>query len=65
MNRYKREAPFNGIVVERLMMPGERVDTGKNILCLVDQQHLEVIARAPLEYYPYVRPGQSVSSMEG
>jgi len=58
LSRTSIRAPFNGIVVERLMMPGERVDTGKNIVRMVDQQHLEVIARAPLEYYPYVRPGQ-------
>jgi len=49
--------PFDGIVVERLMMPGERVDTGRNVVRVVDQQHLEVIARAPLEYFSYVRPG--------
>ena len=53
-------APFSGIVVERLMMPGERVDIGKNVVRIVDQQHLEVIARAPLEYYSYVKPGQEL-----
>jgi len=52
-------------VVERLMMPGERVDTGNNIVRLVDQQHLEVIARAPLEYYSYVRPGQQMKMTTG
>lgn len=61
LSRTMIRAPFGGIVVERLMMPGERVDTGENIVRLVDQQHLEVIARAPLEYYPYVRPGQQLS----
>lgn len=58
-------APFDGIVVERLMMPGERVDTGKNVLRMVDQQHLEVIARAPLEYYSYVQPGQDLELRTG
>lgn len=61
LSRTSIRAPFSGIVVERLMMPGERVDTGDNILRLVDQQHLEVIARAPLEYYPYVHPGQHLT----
>jgi len=61
LSRTSMKAPFSGIVVERFMMPGERVDTGDNILRLVDQQHLEVIARAPLEYYPYVRPGQQLT----
>lgn len=58
-------APFDGIVVERLMMPGEWVDIGKNVVRIVDQQHLEVIARAPLEYYSYVRPGQQLELRTG
>jgi len=58
-------APFDGIVVERLMMPGERVDIGKNVVRMVDQQHLEVIARAPLEYYSFVRPGQRLELRTG
>ena len=58
-------APFGGIVVERLMMPGERVDIGRNVVRMVDQQHLEVIARAPLEYYSFVRPGQQLELRTG
>jgi RND family efflux transporter MFP subunit len=50
-------APFDGIVVERLMTPGEWVTEGSNVVRLVDQQSLEVIARAPLEYYPFVGQG--------
>ncbi len=51
-------APFSGIVVERLMMPGERVTTGTEVVRIVDQHHLEVIVRAPLEYFTFVNPGQ-------
>jgi RND family efflux transporter MFP subunit len=51
-------APFNGEVVERLMTPGERVVVGSNVVRLVDQQNLEVFARVPLEYMPYVQRGQ-------
>jgi RND family efflux transporter MFP subunit len=65
LSRTRIRAPFNGVVVERLMMPGERVDTGKNIVRMVDQQHLEVIARAPLEYYSFVRPGQQLKLRTG
>lgn len=65
LDRTRISAPFDGIVVERLMMPGERVDTGKNVVRMVDQQHLEVIARAPLEYYSYVRPGQQLGLKTG
>ena len=65
LGRTSIKAPFDGIVVERLMMPGERVDIGKNVVRMVDQQHLEVIARAPLEYYSYVRPGQQLKLRTG
>ncbi len=50
-------APFDGVIVERLMMPGERVTEGSDVVRLVDQEHLEVITRAPLEYYRFVQPG--------
>ena len=51
-------APFGGVVVERLMTPGERAEEGSNVVRLIDQQHLEVVARAPLEFYPFVQRGQ-------
>jgi RND family efflux transporter MFP subunit len=51
-------APFDGMVVERLMTPGERVESGGIVVRMVDQANLEVVARAPLEYYPYVQRGQ-------
>jgi len=51
-------APYDGIVVERLMMRGERVVVGSNVVRLVDQANLEAIARAPLEYFEYVQRGQ-------
>ncbi|MEJ2534536.1 MAG: efflux RND transporter periplasmic adaptor subunit [Gammaproteobacteria bacterium] len=53
-------APFRGVVVERLLTPGERVTDGDNVVRLVDQDSLEVIARAPLDYYPFVRVGQAL-----
>lgn len=65
LDRTSINTPFSGIVVERLMMPGERVDIGKNVVRMVDQQHLEVIARAPLEYYSFVRPGQQLALRAG
>lgn len=57
LSRTAIRAPFDGVVVERLMTRGERVDDGQNVVRLVDQDHLEIIARAPLDYYPYVREG--------
>jgi len=58
-------APFNGVVVERLMTPGERVVEGSQVIRLVDQDDLEVIARAPLEYYPFARRGQLLDLRTG
>lgn len=58
-------APFDGVVVERLMTPGERVTEGSQVVRLVDQQDLEVIARAPLEYYPYAKRGQLLDLRAG
>jgi RND family efflux transporter MFP subunit len=58
-------APFDGVVVERLMTPGERVSEGSKVVRLVDQQNLEVIARAPLEYYAYARRGQLLDLRAG
>lgn len=65
LDRTVIKAPFDGVVVERLMTPGERVSEGSDVLRLVDQQHLEVIARAPLEYYPYVFEGLSLDIRAG
>ena len=56
--RTKIMAPYDGIVVARLMTPGERVEEGSYVVRLVDQENLEIIARAPLEYYSFVEPGQ-------
>lgn len=58
-------APFGGVVVERLMTPGEWVSEGSEVVRLVDQQSLEVIARAPLEYYSFVQPGQLLELRAG
>jgi RND family efflux transporter MFP subunit len=65
LSRTTIAAPFDGIVVERLMTPGERVSEGSDVVRLVDQGHLEVIARAPLEYYPYVSEGMELDIRAG
>lgn len=56
--RTQIKAPYAGVVVERIKMPGERVSEGDNVVRLVDQQTLEVVARAPLDYFSFTRPGQ-------
>ena len=59
--RTEIRAPYDGVVVERLMMPGERVIEGSPVVRLVDQENLEVVARAPLDYYGYVARGQRLA----
>jgi RND family efflux transporter MFP subunit len=58
-------APHSGVVVERLMTPGERVTEGSMVVRLVDQETLEVIARVPLEYYAYIEPGMLIEMRSG
>jgi RND family efflux transporter MFP subunit len=58
LNRTRIVAPFQGVVVERLSKPGERVEEGTQVVRLIDQDHLEVIARAPLDYFSFVQRGQ-------
>jgi RND family efflux transporter MFP subunit len=65
LERTAIKAPFDGVVVERLMTPGERVSEGSDVVRLVDQEHLEVIARAPLENYPYVKEGMTLEVRAG
>jgi RND family efflux transporter MFP subunit len=63
--RTRIAAPFAGIVVERLMTPGERVEEGSKVVRLVDQHNLEVIARASLEYFSFVERGQLLDIRTG
>jgi len=65
ISRTRIVAPYDGMVVERLMTPGERVDEGSNVVRLVDQGNLEVIARAPLEYFRFVERGQNLGLRAG
>jgi RND family efflux transporter MFP subunit len=58
-------APFDGVVVERMMQPGERVVDGGVVVRLVGQHRLEVVARAPLEYFAFSHPGETLSLRAG
>lgn len=63
--RTRISAPYDGIVVERLMMPGERVVEGSQVVRLVDPDRLEVIARAPLDYFEFVQRGAELPVRTG
>jgi RND family efflux transporter MFP subunit len=63
--RTRLQAPFDGVVVERLMNPGERVSDGGLVVRLVNPNNLEVVARAPLEFYRFSKPGDELSLSAG
>ncbi|MCF6226029.1 MAG: efflux RND transporter periplasmic adaptor subunit [Xanthomonadales bacterium] len=58
--RSKISAPFPGVVVARLSNPGERLAVGTEVLRLVNDNNLEVVARAPLEYMPFSQRGDKL-----
>lgn len=65
LDRTQVTAPFPGVVVERRIQAGERVSEGTAVVRLVDQEHLEVVARAPLAYYRYVQSGDELAIVVG
>lgn len=58
-------APFNGIVVERLVQAGEFVARGAEVARLVDVDNREIRASAPLGVSGFVREGLEVSVEHG
>jgi len=63
--RTRISAPFPGVVVERRAQAGERVAVGDAVIRLVNPDNLEVVARAPLNYYRYVRAGDQLAVNTG
>jgi len=49
------------VIVERRAQAGERVAVGNAVVRLVNPDNLEVVARAPLNYYRYVRAGDELA----
>ncbi len=60
IRRSEVRAPFPGIIVERFMQPGEWVDSGDQVVQLLDTGVLEVRAMAPLSTLPFLRRGLEV-----
>jgi len=58
-------APFPGVVAERLIQVGEFVNRGSQVARLVDTEHREIRARAPLSVAGWIRPGMEVSVEHG
>ena len=58
-------APFPGIVVERVVQVGEFVSRGAQVARLVDTEHREIRAQAPLSVAGWIREGMQVSVEHG
>lgn len=65
LDRTRIAAPFPGMVAERVANAGERVAVGTRVVRLVNPESLEVVARAPLSYYRYVRSGDELMITAG
>lgn len=60
IERTRLRALFDGIVAQRLVQPGERVAIGTEMMRVYNPSDLEIVARAPLAYYRYLRPGDEL-----
>lgn len=58
-------APFPGIVAERLLQVGEFVSRGAQVARLVDTEHREIRAQAPLSVTGWIREGMRVPVQHG
>jgi RND family efflux transporter MFP subunit len=65
LQRTDIDAPFDGVIVERVKSRGERVDEGDVVVRLVDTSNLEIRARIPLELTPYAAQGSTLEVMSG
>ena len=61
INQTEIIAPFPGVVAERLIQLGEFVSRGAQVARLVDTDHREIKAQAPLSVAGWIREGMEVS----
>lgn len=59
--RHQIRAPFNGVVAERYVRAGERVDVGDNVVRLIDPETMEIQARVPLKSINFINQGSSIT----
>ena len=59
--RHKIRAPFNGVVAERYVRTGERVDVGDIIVRLIDPDTMEIQTRVPLKSINFINQGSQVT----
>ncbi len=58
LGRHRVRAPFNGVVADRTVDPGDWVDPGDEVIELVDDEGVEVLVAAPPDLAPYLQSGQ-------
>ncbi len=61
LDRTAVKAPFDGVVTERFVNPGEAVALGAAVARLVGEERLEITARAPVRSVHYIEPGAVLS----
>ncbi len=61
IERTRITTPFPGVVAERAAQAGERVAAGTRVVRMVNPESLEVVARAPLNYFRFVQPGDELA----
>lgn len=54
-------APFSGVLTERYKMTGERVDSGSQIVRLINTDKLEIQARVPQKSIQFIKVGDTLS----
>ena len=57
LRRATINAPFNGVVSERLKRPGRDVNRAEPLLSVLDLENLEVRLYVPVKYLRYLQPG--------
>ena len=59
--RHILKAPFDGVIAARGADPGEQVDSGSNVLQLVEIDQLQLDLRVPQQYFRRVEAGTPVT----
>lgn len=65
LDRTRIRAPFPGVVAERRSQAGELVAVGTPVVRLLNPDNLEIVARAPLTYFEFQQPGDTLEFTVG
>ncbi len=65
LGRHRVRAPFEGVVAERNVDPGDWVDPGVTVIELVDDRGVEVLVSVPLEVSRFLAAGDKAELLLG